>query len=230
MSKTEFPESLWDELVERAARGGDAVRDRLAALPGDEHRRAAYAFAANALAMRDWKGKSLDVIVAVSDAAIAEGVRQSARAATDDDRRACTDWANVQSYNLAANLADCWSGDELPRARPHFERGLRAADDCLRWRRELAKGPGPFSMAHWAEGYHALALGDRDRAVAGFRESLRQAELAATAAGCAATLDSASTFAVVLGHGYLGLAIALSGDADQLRLTAVRRGLDEEAG
>lgn len=128
------------------------------------------------------------------DAKIAE-----ARAAIDAHvREGAIDKANVASYNLAADLADCWPDDDVPRMRAHFEAGLRAAEDCVRWREELGKPPDRQSIAHWAVGMHRFSLGD----VAGARAALERA------------LDLAEADdMILLNRGYLALARWRLGEA-----------------
>lgn len=74
----------------------------------------------------------------------------------NDDRY--THLANVQSYNLSANLADCWPGEENPRERHHFEAGLAAAERCVALRTQLKKDNISMARAHWMAGAHQLAL------------------------------------------------------------------------
>ena len=79
----------------------------------------------------------------------------ASEAAPDDQaREGLLQGASILSYNLSADLADCWPGDEKERTRAHFEAGLAAAKDCVRWREELQNPPGTLSMAWWAKGMH----------------------------------------------------------------------------
>ena len=107
------------------------------------------------------------------------------------------------SYNLAADLADCWPGERPAISEDLFEEGLKAAEDCITWRDELAKGPGASSMAWWAKGMHLLSLGRHEEAQHGFFKSLTLAREVA---------QSDEDFGVVLGRGYLGLAQWIAGD------------------
>ena len=117
--------------------------------------------------------QTFDQIIATAQAGVDELLAQGR---TDD--------ANRKTYNLAADLAECWPGDDRPRERRHLEAGLAAAERCLAWRRELGKGPGPFAIAHWVQGAHLVALAHRAaqdraalaaRAVEALEESLRLA-------------------------------------------------------
>ena len=148
----------------------------------------------------------LDDFIEVVEAGIDEALSLAERETDAERRRKLTDFANVLSYNLAAGLADCWESDTRTRERRHLECGLEAAELCLRWREELGKGPGPFSMAWWAKGIHLLALDQVEDAVVAFEQSLRHAERAAREHGEPATRDSSAHWSVLLGWGYLALA------------------------
>ncbi|UCH79280.1 MAG: hypothetical protein JSU81_04840 [Candidatus Coatesbacteria bacterium] len=204
--KAEFPETEWEEmraLMEK--KGADAVIEFVAGFD-DEQRRQLYSLAQRGFAYRDWEGKNLDDLATVVQAGIAEGLRQ-ARAETDAAKAAkLLDYANVLSYNLAADLAECWPGDTLPRDKRHFEAGLKAAADCLRWREELGKGPFPFSIAYWAHGMHLLSLGETHAALEDFRKSYKFAVEFAKAEGKDTSLSAEGEFGVLLAAGYVGLA------------------------
>ncbi len=168
------------------------------------------------LAQRRMGGSSwadLDEFTALVNAAIDESLAQARDAPDDEQRRKLVDSANVLSYNLSAALADCWPGDDRPRTREHLRAGLAAADRCLQWRRELGKGPGPFSMAWWARGIHLLALGEVSDAASAFDASLEHAKEGARAAGASAEHDATGDWSVLLGWGYCAIAHErLSGD------------------
>lgn len=202
----EFPRNQWGVLKQTIETGGaQALIDHLAAVEDPPARRQLYLFATGQLAWEEWKGKTLDAYVEVADWAIEESLRQ-AQAETDPEQRdRRTDLANVISYNLAAKLADCWADDPLPRGRRHFERGLAAADACLRWRTELGKGAYPFSIAWWAKGMHQISMMDAAGAVGSFRKSLDYAIQAVREQGDERAA-AAEHFGVALGEGYLGIA------------------------
>jgi hypothetical protein len=122
----------------------------------------------------------------------------------EDDK--VLDSYNAMSFNFAADLADCWPEDDLPREQRHFEAGLKAAEDCVRWRNELNKPPRPFSIAYWAKGMHLFSLGHYSGAVKSFALALSFAERAAEAEGKSTTLDADASFDILLSNGYLGLA------------------------
>jgi len=192
--------------------GADGVIKLIAGYEDDLQRRVLYMFSRQGLMMGDWEGKSLDACIAVADAGIAEFLAQSEAAADDETRDRRIDGANVLSYNLSADLAACWPGDETPRETRHFERGYKAAVDCIGWRGLLNKPPGPFSMAYWAKGMHEISLGKYQESVASFTKSLAFAKQDATAGELPATVSAEGTYSVVVGAGYLGLARLLAGD------------------
>ncbi len=213
--QSEFPENHWPEIQRRAeAQGAEAVIAYIDGAEEDPQRLNLYEFARQALGQRDWSGKNLDVPAAVARAGIA-AVMAFAQVVEDAERRTrVTDFANVMSFNLSADLAECWPGDELPRRREHFETGLEAAEDCLRWRRELAKGDSPMSMAHWARGMHLLSLQRPAEAVEDFEAACRHSHAAAQADGKSHAVEANGDFIVILNGGYAGIAQAAAGVAE----------------
>jgi len=143
---------------------------------------------------------------------MAEFLQQAEAAPDKETRNKRVDGANVISFNLAADLADCWPGDEMPREQRHFERGLQAAEDCLKWREMLGKPAQPFSMAYWVHGMHALSLGDTETAISSFQSSLEYAQQVAADEGASTEIVPDGTFGVILEAGYLGLARWKAGD------------------
>jgi hypothetical protein len=210
-----FFQDEWPALREAVERGGAAaVIEHIAAHDDARERRVLFAFVRQGLVMDDWQGKSLDPYIEVARAGMQELLRQADSASDLAARDARTDGANVIAYNLAADLADCWPGDATPRTRAHFEAGLAAAEQCVRWRETLGKGPGPRSMAFWVKGMHELSLGEVAAATASWQRSLDEAVAAARAQGGGDAVDAHGDFAVVLGAGYLGLARWIAGEAD----------------
>ena len=122
--------------------------------------------------------------------------------------------ANVLSYNLSADLVDCWPGDDDPREPRHYKAGLEAAQNCLAWRKELQKGPGPFSKAYWLKGAHELSLWRTQDAVDSFKASLEYAREQAGDSG--EELSSDSPWSVLLGEGFLRLAELANGRQEAL--------------
>jgi hypothetical protein len=234
-TKAKFPDARWDEmrgLMEEAGPG--AVIEFINGFDDDEQRRQLYSFGRFAFAVKEWEGKNLDALVAVANAGIAEGLRQAEAATSAEDSAKLVDFANVLSYNLSADLAECWPGDTLPREKRHFEAGLKAAEDCIRWREELGKGPGPFAMAYWAKGMHQLSLGDVDGAVVNFNKSLEYNVEVAKEEGTAGEVSAEAGFGLILADGYVGLAEWVKGDEDgkgrfENALAAFREGAEKYA-
>jgi len=207
MPEQEFPEKHWDEMREWMTSGGpDAVIAFIQGFSDPLERRQLYGLAHQGFSYRDWEGKNFDHLVTVVEAGMAEGVKQAKSAEDAETRAKLLDFANVLSYNLSADLAACWPGDEAPREIRHFEKGLELAERCIAWREELKKGPGPFSMAYWARGMHKLSLGRPEEAETDFATSLQQAVSAAREQGKRETCEAGGEFSVILGTGYLGLA------------------------
>jgi len=176
----------------------------------DLERRVIYAYANQGLFYGDWAGRDLDTYIAVSDAGIAECLRQADAAGDEETKNKRVNSANVLSYNLGADLAFCW-GDDFERERRHFERGLQAGEDCIRWRKELGNPPFTLSMAYWLRGIHRMALDDREGAVSDFEEALNYCEEQARADGQPTTLEEGNT-SIVFNHGMVALAKLVAGD------------------
>lgn len=220
---TEFPESEWDRLRTEMEAGGATSAIAFIDTIDDARRLGLYSFAQNAFANRDWAGKNLDAIIAVANAGIEFALARAASADDPERRRALIDAANISSYNLSATLAECWPGDDVPRERRHFVEGLRAAENCIRWRNELNKPPDRKALGYWAQGMHALSLRDLGKAVEGFRESFECAKAGAVAAGSSAEVGPSGIFGVILGAAYLGVAehaAGQGGGADRYRTAA----------
>src|SRR5205085_6436120 len=81
----------------------------------------------------------LDLYVETMRALIDGGTTNLPKVGTSEEDDRALDSYNAMSFNLAADLADCWPNDESPRQQRYFEAGLRAAEDCVRWRNELNK-------------------------------------------------------------------------------------------
>jgi hypothetical protein len=211
MSTTsDFPEIHWDKLrQEMENTGPKGVISFIDPFPPSE-RLNLYSFAQRGFSGREWgreeRAKNLDDYMAVVNAGIAEALRQSDEAEDQERKNKLKDFANILSYNLAADLADCWPGDTLAREQKHYEEGLKAAENCIRWRDELEKPPSRRAMAVWAKGMHQLSLRDIPGAVESFRISLDYAVEEATLNGHPTAVGPESAFNIILGAGYLGLA------------------------
>ncbi|MFQ5554471.1 MAG: hypothetical protein ACE5GC_03760 [Acidimicrobiia bacterium] len=200
----EFFDARWPELRELLeTRGPGAVVARIAEFPARE-RSVLYRYARIGIALGDWEGKDLDAYVQVADAGIEWHVARAR--AGGDEARVMLDGANVMSFNLAADLADCWPGDDVERRRSHFERGRRAGEDCVAWREELDKPASSRQLGHWALGYHRLRLGDASGARTSFA-----AAVGYSAADADADAEGPS-FAFVVNSGYEAIAAMAAGD------------------
>jgi len=210
---TELEEQRWQELKAHMERGGaaDVVR-YIETIPDPEMRRTVYAAAQKGFANKDWTGKNFDALIEVVTAGIGETLQQALLTENGEETWKLTEFANILSYNLSADLAECWPGDENPRERRHFEAGLRAAEDCVRWRRELGKPPERRAMAYWAVGMHQLSLGNSYEALGAFETAAGLSRVAVVGTG-RDEIKAGGDFAVLLYAGYLGIARWVLGEA-----------------
>jgi len=195
--------------------GADKVVAFIQGTADPADRRTLYMLARRVLPDRTAKVRRFDDVIRIARAGIAETLRQAelARARENaEEAKECIDHANKLSYNLSADLAACWPGDEAPRERHHFETGLRAAYDCVVWRQELGKPPDRRAMAHWAAGVHQLSLGNEVEALCAFEAAFGLA-LEGAAAGDPthdgkpeAYVKQNGDFGVILYFGYAGIA------------------------
>jgi hypothetical protein len=159
--------------------------------------------------------KDLDGMITIGEAAIANAM---AAAEEDSDQSALwVDEANISAFNLSANLCDCW-GDGDSRTSHHFEAGLKFADLALELRVELKKGPGPFSMAHWARGKHLLSLRRANDAAAAFSSSLACERDLARTKGLDVLASFTSPPSLLSAQAFMGYAQVRSGNNSGLKL------------
>ena len=92
--------------------GTEGLIGKILAYEDDLERRVLFMFARQGISDPSWELGDFDLLIAVADAGIAEFLRQAEAAEDDETRAKPTDGANVISYNLAADLADCWPGDD----------------------------------------------------------------------------------------------------------------------
>lgn len=234
-TETASPELHWERLKsEMEQNGPEGVIAFIESMEDEKERLDLYFFSHQAFNnrewnSRDWKGKNFDDYVAVTNAAINEALRQSEKAGDPETARKLLDTANIMSFNFAANLAECWPGDDMPRERRHFEEGLRVASNCVTWREQLGKPPDRKSMAYWVKGMHALSLRDYEASMEAFRRSLEYAREGASAAGKTPEIVAGSTFDVILNNGYLGIAeIATGIDSGRNRYETTRQAFQEQ--
>jgi hypothetical protein len=228
-----FYDEQWPGLAEALSTGGaEAVAAAIREREDELERRVLFMFARQGIMNAVAAPEGFDAIITFAEAGMAEFLAQAEAAENEVERARRTDGANVLSFNLAADLAHCWPGDEAPRQTKHFERGLQAAEDCLRWRQDLGKPPGPFSMAWWAKGMHELSLGRHADSAASFDMALATGQEAAVENGESPDIDAGGSFSPLLNAGYLGLARRLNGEpGDELydqALTAFRTQLADE--
>jgi hypothetical protein len=209
MSGEAFPECHREDLVENMRSGPQAVIEFIQGFADPTHRRQLYKLAQRTFGQPASENRNLDSLILVVRAGIDEGLRQSEAEPNRDAADDLKNYSNVLAYNLAADLAECWPEDTLPREQRHFEAGFAAANDCLRWRRELRKGPYPFSIAWWARGMHELSLGLFGEASESFDKALDFGMQAAKSVG--QQNDQETDFNVVLNRGYGGWARKLAG-------------------
>jgi hypothetical protein len=218
MSATDDPQAFFDEhapaLKAAATQGAPQAIAFIESFSDEVERRIMYLFARRALMMEEWPGRTLDVCVDVARAGIAEMLRQSEAAQAPEIRKRFTNLANAMSYDLAADTADCWPGDELARTAEHYRVGLAAAEDCIRWRTELNAGDDALALAWWAKGMHLLSLGETPDARDAFKRSFTLAGSAARASGRTDRVAIEGEFGVILGWGYYGLAEWVLGEPD----------------
>lgn len=223
MSDVPFPECHREDLIARMRRGPEAVTEFIQGFEDPASRRQLYKLAQRTFGTPSFEVRDLDSLITVVRAGIEEGLRQCAAETNPDAADDLKNFSNVLSYNLAADLAECWPEDNLPRETRHFEAGLSAANDCLRWRRELRKGPYPFSIAWWARGMHEMSLGLFGEAAESFDKALDFGMQAAKTVGH--QHDQETDFNVVLNRGYGGWARNLAGHpsgGDQYRRACER--------
>ena len=207
--------------------GADGVVGFIQGTPDPALRRKLYALSRQILPDRKTIGRPFDEIIRMARSGIAECLRQAELARAREDAaeaQECIDAANKLSYNLAADLAACWPGDETPRERRHFESGLRAAYDCVVWRQELNKPADRRAMAHWVAGMHHLSLGNGVEALCAFEAAFGLALEAATASTESANDEKPEAFVkpngdfgVNLYFGYAGIARQRLGDESGTR-------------
>ena len=203
-AQDDFPQRHADELTRLIVSGSAAsVVSYIQAMVSPLERRQLFAFAQQAMSKRKDVGRNMDDLVAVARAGIDEGTKQAAAETDPAEAAKRKDFVNVISYNLAADLAECWPDDLTPRAKRHFETGLAAAQQAMRLRDELGKPAAARAMAWWACGAHQLSLGRTADAAASFERSL---EFARKACKGAAAVGPGGDFHVMLASGCLGLA------------------------
>jgi hypothetical protein len=203
-------------VVEAAARGGAREVARRVFERDPEARRGLWRLALRRLDDRDSAPRNFELLIDVAQAGIDDSMTLANQAKDAESAASWADAANVLSYNLSAALADCWPDDTAPRETHHFEIGLRAAEDCIRWRWELGKPPDRRGMAYWAAGMHHLSLGHVLESWGAFATAEKLAR--GTAKGNhGAGVEPDGDFGVILYHGYAGIARWVMGEDEGRR-------------
>ena len=234
--KLEFPADQWEAMKSLVEKEGAVALIRFVEGFDPDSRRKLYEFGHRALSGREWTGKNLDVLVAFVRAGIESALAASA-VAGEERSRELKDAANRQAFNLAADLAECWPGDELARERRHFQTGLEMARLAIAWRVELGKGALPMALAWWAHGMHLLSLRDpasTRAAISSFERALEHARQLAAEKNVPTQVHPDSDFQVLLNAGYLAIARRLAGESgrelEQDVLAAFRARVDKGGG
>lgn len=167
-------------------------------------RRQLYAMAQQALARRKDPLRDFDLLVAVVQAGVRDGMQQAGDETDGTEAVRRKSFVDTISFDLAADLAECWPGDTAMRRKHHLEAGLEAARDCVRLRDEIGAPASARSPAAWFRGAHELSLGRTRDASSSFERALDFARRAASSAPAA--VQPGGDFQVILASGALGLA------------------------
>ena len=203
--------------------GAAGVIDYIRSRPESEHYNL-YTLAQSTFGTRGNTAVPLDDYITIVRAGIDDSLRRSSLQTDPAAAASLKDAANIASFNLLADLAECWPDDHVTRERRHFEEGLRAAEDCIRWRDELGKPNNRKAMPWWGKGMHLLSLERYAEAIAAFETTCRL-----VFGGESREINADATFDQLLYSGYLALARIAAGDASgETLLSAVRLTLDTQ--
>jgi hypothetical protein len=191
--------------------GSAAMADAILGHDSDAERAALFRFARQGLVFEEWRGKSLDAYMEVVNAGCA-WLEERAESVPAEERNDYLGVLTELTFNFAADIADCWPGDDEPRERRHFERGAEVAEESVGLRAELNKPDESQHLGWWAFGYHQLRLGNTAAAADCMERSLEHARRAARDAGDHDEISSQAPFPVLIGAGYLGLARIADGE------------------
>jgi len=201
-----FFQEHWPQLRASLERDGAAAMvDGILSHEPDPERAALFRFARQGLVLGEWEGKNLDAYVTVIEAGMS-WLSARAEAVPPEERNDYLAVLAELTFNYAADLADCWPGDDEPRSPDHFEHGRNAAEQSVGLRDELNKPDSSKHLGWWAFGYHLLRLAHTDAASDCMERSLEHARRAARDNGETDQITSQAPFPVLVGAGYLGLA------------------------
>jgi len=161
--------------------------------------------------MGDWQNKNFNDYIAVVDSGISM-LENEANKAPAEDKEQWLARIHAMNYNLTADLADCWPGDEQARTNEHFARELKAAEHCIKLQEKLGMKAGILSMDYWVKGMHELSMGKVNDAVESWHVSFEYAKKDAEENNKSSIVSKDAPFSVILGLGYLGLARWIKGD------------------
>lgn len=202
----------WPDLRKTLEQAGpDALVSAILSRASDAERAALFRFVRQGLVFEEWEGKNLDSYMSVVDAGRAWLSERAAAVPTDERNDYLAVLAEL-TFNFAADIADCWPGDDEPRDQRHFQRGMEVAEQSVGLREELDKPDSSKHLGWWAFGYHQLRLGHTDGAADCMERSLEHARRAARDAGEHDEITSQAPFPVLIGAGYLGLARIADGE------------------
>ena len=202
----------WPDLRVSLERGGpEALVDAILRRDSDAESSALFRFVRQGLVFEEWEGKNLDAYMTAVDAGRA-WLSERAAAVPADERNDYLAVLAELTFNFAADIADCWPGDNEPREERHFLRGMEVAEQSVGLREELDKPDSSKHLGWWAFGYHQLRLGHTDGAADCMERSLEHARRAAREAGEHDEISSQAPFPVLIGAGYLGLARIADGE------------------
>jgi hypothetical protein len=201
----EFFDKHWLGLKDAVEKGGSKQAiEFIEGFKGVE-KRVMYSFARMGLVMGDWENKNFGDYIEIIDRGIAM-LEDEKNKAPDQEKELWLRRLHAMNYNLTADLADCWPGDDLPRTQEHYQRGLKASEYCIELQKKLGGEPAVLSMDYWAKGMHEISLSRINDALNSWTASLEYAQKDAEKSGKTIELAKDAQFSVILGFGYLGLA------------------------
>ena len=207
-----FFSDQWPDLrVILEKHGPEALVAAILERGSDAESAALFRFARQGLVFEEWNGKSLDAYMEVVNGGC-RWLGERARTVPGEERKDYLGVLAELTFNFAADIADCWPGDDEPRERRHFERGAEVAEQSVGLRDELGKPDSSKHLGWWAFGYHQLRLGNTAAAADCMERSLEHARRAARDAADHDEITSQAPFPVLIGAGYLGLARIADGE------------------